>query len=127
MLVSANAVSVDRQRQESVKIVITVKVLETGKARKVGLTDQANENEKLSIREKVFNLLVNKRADIEDITRIEGMSIWSTRVERGRADPEDHAKNWEDVEESHEAGKAGRKEKMDEAEIRPFSSVSLIT
>ena len=53
--------------------------------------------------------------------------LFRSRVERGRADPEEHAKNWEDVEESHEAGKAGRKEKMDEAEIRPFSRVSLMT
>ena len=124
--VSANAVSVDRQRQESVKIVITVKVLETGKARIVGLTDRVNQSGSMSNREKEFNQLVNRRADVEDITRIEGMSNWSTRVKSGRAGPEEHAENWEDVEESHRAGKAGRKENMDEAEIWPFSCVSLI-
>jgi hypothetical protein len=37
------------------------------------------------------------------------MRIWPARVKRGRAGPKEKAENWEDVEETHEAGKAGRK------------------
>jgi hypothetical protein len=48
------------------------------------------------------------RARIGDITRIEGMRIiWPARVKRGRTGSKEQAEYWEDVKETHEAGKVG--------------------
>ena len=47
-----------------------------------------------------------------------------TRVKGGRAGPEEEAENWEDMEETHEAGEVGRNANApsgDEGSIQPLS------
>ena len=91
--------------------------------RDVELTNQANiSNAAMQVGD--YELSVNWPAYVEVITRIKGMRSWRTRVKRRRAGPEDEAENWEDVEETHEAGKAGRNANApngDEARIQPLS------
>jgi hypothetical protein len=69
--------------------------------RDIELTDDANCSKDA---ENVGDceVLVDRRAHVEEITHIEGMCSRLARIKRGRADPEEQAENWEDAEETHE-------------------------
>lgn len=70
------------------------------------LTDHANSTENAK-KTGDFERSVNRRAHVKESTRIEGVRSRLARVKRRRAGPEEQAKNWEDTEETHEAGRAG--------------------
>ena len=118
-LVSMNTGMSDIQRQTSVNIIITVRTLKIGW---VKLTEHASRCYGASRYVGDCEFLVDPTAHIRSITYVEGMPIWLARVKRGRASSEEQAENWEDREQTHEAGKAGRDanaQSGDETRIQP--------
>ena len=101
-LVSRNRGSAERQRQTSVKKAIQYysKSVERG----ITLTDHASSTQEVAKQVRCLEVYVYRCAHIEDLTRIEGVRSWRTRVKRGRAGSKEQAKKWEDAEETHEAG-----------------------
>ena len=56
--------------------------------------------------------------------RIKGVRVRMACIKRGRASPEEKAKNWKDTDQTHEAGKAGRNadaQSRDDVRIHPVS------
>lgn len=102
MLVSRNRGSAERQRQTSVKKTNKYhsKLVERG----VEPTDYASSTQDVSKQVRCFEVHIDRRAHIEELTRIEGMRNWRTRVKGGRPGSKEQAEKWEDAEETHEAG-----------------------
>ena len=74
----------------------------------VELTDHARSTQEVAKQLRSIEVYVDRRAHIEELTRIEGMRSWRTRIKRGRAGSGEQAENWEDVEETHKEREAGR-------------------
>jgi hypothetical protein len=73
----------------------------------VELTNYTRSTKEVAKQVGGLEVYVDRRAHVEELTRVEGMCNWRTRVERGRAGSEEQAENWEDAGKTHEAVKTG--------------------